>query len=164
MLHLVIAINFKLSLMENHKSIQPNSVTKNHHKSQCVVGFTSSMQEYKIDNKVRIITKVSLLVFIAFLALGFISPFLPGDKAVNLGGTIGFILLFGALSTFAWLAGKKIPFANVAVDDKSANRTCTLVDYQDHEVYRPVLLIVMVFLVWAWMGWVSLAHQALARP
>ncbi len=78
------------------------------------------MQEFKLDKKYITLMKGCLVVFVAFLALGFALPFLPEEKG-NPNGTLIATLMctvvFGSLSVFTWLTLRKLPYADVAADD-----------------------------------------------
>ena len=78
------------------------------------------MQEFKLDKKYITLMKGCLIVFIAFLALGFALPFLPDDDKSNPNGTLMVTVMctvvFGFFSIFTWFTLKKLPFADVAAD------------------------------------------------
>ena len=82
---------------------------------------TSFMQEFKLDKKYITLMKGCLVVFIAFLALGFALPFLPEEEKGNPNGTLIATLMctvvFVPLSVFTWLTLRKLPYADVASDD-----------------------------------------------
>lgn len=78
---------------------------------------TSFMQEFRFDKKYITLMKVCFLGFVAFFILGFVSLLFPGDKGVDPGLTLLYMLVFGTLSTLTWLTLKKLPFANVGADD-----------------------------------------------
>ncbi len=65
--------------------------------------------------------KVCLVIFIAFLALGFSLPFLPDENAGNPKGalmiTIMCTALYGVFSILTWRTLKKLPSADVAADE-----------------------------------------------
>ena len=79
------------------------------------------MQEFKLDKNYITLMKVCLVVFIAFLALGFALPFLPDENEGNPNGTLMTTamctVVFGLFSIITWRTLKKLPFADVAVDD-----------------------------------------------
>ena len=79
------------------------------------------MQEFKLDKNYTTLMKVCLVVFIAFLALGFALPFLPDENEGNPNGTLMTTamctVVFGLFSIITWRTLKKLPFADVAVDD-----------------------------------------------
>jgi hypothetical protein len=79
------------------------------------------MQEFKLDKKYITLMKVCLVIFIAFLALGFSLPFLPDENGGNPKGTLMITImctvLFGAFSILTWRTLKKLPFADVATDE-----------------------------------------------
>jgi hypothetical protein len=79
------------------------------------------MQEFRLNKKYITLMKGCLVVFIAFLALGFALPFLPDEGKGNPNGTLMITVMctvvFGFLSILTWRTLKKLPFANVAADD-----------------------------------------------
>jgi len=79
------------------------------------------MQEFKLDQKHISLMKGCLVVFIAFLALGFALPFLPDENEGNPNGTLMTTVMctvvFGLFSIFTWRTLKKLPFADVAADN-----------------------------------------------
>lgn len=79
------------------------------------------MQEFKLDKKYITLMKVCLVVFLAFLALGFSLPFLPDENGGNRNGTLMMAImctvLFGFFSILTWRTLKKLPFADIAADD-----------------------------------------------
>ncbi|WP_160153568.1 hypothetical protein [Microbulbifer sp. ALW1] len=79
------------------------------------------MQEFKIDRKHITLMKGCLVVFIAFLALGFSLPFLSGENEGNQNSTLittaMCTVVFGFFSILTWRTLKRLPFANVAADD-----------------------------------------------
>lgn len=78
------------------------------------------MQEFKLDKKFITLMKGCLIVFIAFLALGFSLPFLPDEGKGNPNSTLMITVMctavFGFFSIFTWLTLKKLPFVDVAAD------------------------------------------------
>lgn len=79
------------------------------------------MQEFKLDKKFITLMKVCLVVFLAFLALGFSLPFFPGENEGNPNGTLMTTVMctvvFGFFSILTWRTLRKLPFADVAADD-----------------------------------------------
>jgi len=79
------------------------------------------MQEFKLDKKYITLMKACLVVFIAFLALGFSLPFIPGESEGIPNGTlmtsVMCTVVFGFFSILTWRTLKKLPFADVAADD-----------------------------------------------
>lgn len=79
------------------------------------------MQEFKLNKKYITLMKVCLVIFIAFLALGFSLPFLPDENGGNPQGTLMITImctvLFGAFSILTWRTLKKLSFADVAADE-----------------------------------------------
>jgi len=79
------------------------------------------MQEFKIEKKYITLMKVCLVVFMAFLALGFALPFFPDEEGGNIRGTLFVTLLctvvFGTFSVITWRTLRKLPYANIAIDD-----------------------------------------------
>jgi hypothetical protein len=79
------------------------------------------MQEFKLNKKYITLLKGCLVVFIAFLALGFALPFLPDDRQGSLREVLVTMLMctvvFGPISVLTWLTLRKLPYADVAVDD-----------------------------------------------
>ena len=79
------------------------------------------MQEFKLDKKYIILMKGCLVIFIAFLALGFALPFLPEEEQGSPNGilatTLMGTLVFGGFSILTWITLKKLPFADVAADE-----------------------------------------------
>lgn len=79
------------------------------------------MQEFKLDKKYITLMKGCLVVFVAFLALGFSLPFLPDENEGNPNGTFMITVMctvvFGFFSVLTWRTLKKLPFTDVAADD-----------------------------------------------
>jgi len=79
------------------------------------------MQEFKLDKKYITLMRGCLVVFIAFLALGFALPFLPDGNKGNPNGTLMTVVMctvvFGFFSILTWRTLKKLPFADIATDE-----------------------------------------------
>jgi hypothetical protein len=79
------------------------------------------MQEFRLDKKYIILMKGCLVIFVAFLLLGFALPFFPDEEKGNPNGTliVTFIctVVFGFFSVLTWQTIKKLPFTDVAADD-----------------------------------------------
>lgn len=90
-------------------------------KATALEGSGKLMQEFKLDRKYITLMKGCLVVFIAFLALGFALPFLPDENEANPNGTLMITVMctvvFGFFSILTWRTLKKLPFADVAADD-----------------------------------------------
>lgn len=65
--------------------------------------------------------RLCFVVFIAFLALGLALPFLPDENKGNPNATVFATtictVVFGFLSVLTWLTLKRLPYADVVVDD-----------------------------------------------
>jgi len=79
------------------------------------------MQEFKLDRKFITLMKGGLVVFVVFLALGLALPFLPDEENGNPNGTIVTTIMctvvFGFFTIFTWLTLRKLPYADVVIDD-----------------------------------------------
>lgn len=79
------------------------------------------MQEFKLNKSYITLMRGCLVVFIAFLTLGFALPFLPDGDNGNPNGiliaTLICTVVFGFFVVLTWKTLRKLPYADVAADD-----------------------------------------------